>query len=413
MTERSRKRVLFMPEGSVLAHVGRALAVAHALDHDAFEIEFASEGEHACWLKNSGYPLRPVYTRERSELLARLRSGGSAFDVDTLRKYVDDELQVLDETKPDVIVGDFRSSLSISAQVRKIPYVCVTNAVWTKYVSFNFDPPASWRLTRIFGKRLLRPLVSVLEKPVFAHYAKPFNAVRCIYGLPKQDDVRDCMCSEDLTLLADVPEFFPTENLPSHFKYVGPILWEPQNGRPEWWERLDTSDTRRKIVYLTMGSTGPQERVREIVLELIEAGYQVICTTAERDCTRLARHDRCFPSRYLPGSRICEIADVVVCHAGNGTIYQALSHGAPVVGVPEFHDQDFNMQRVTALGMGISVKSGPSLAEGVAKAVRELLSNRQFADEARAFQRLLKSWSGAEEAAVTIREFLKTRGPAT
>ena len=121
MRTRRKVSILFMPEGSILAHVGRTLAVAQALKGDALEIEFAAAEKHACWVENSGYPLRPVYTRDREELLARLRAGGSAFDADTLRKYVEAELRVLDETKPDVVVGDFRPSLSISARVRKIP----------------------------------------------------------------------------------------------------------------------------------------------------------------------------------------------------------------------------------------------------------------------------------------------------
>ena len=53
---------------------------------------------------------------------------------------------------------------------------------------------------------------------------------------------------------------------------------------------------------------------------------------------------------------MCEAADVVVCHAGNGTIYQALSQGKPIVGVPEFHDQEFNMQRVETFGVGLRAR---------------------------------------------------------
>lgn len=55
---------------------------------------------------------------------------------------------------------------------------------------------------------------------------------------------------------------------------------------------------------------------------------------------------------YVDGDRIIELADVVVCHGGNGTIYQALRHGKPIVGIPTIPDQAFNMRRVSALGVG-------------------------------------------------------------
>jgi UDP:flavonoid glycosyltransferase YjiC (YdhE family) len=44
--------------------------------------------------------------------------------------------------------------------------------------------------------------------------------------------------------------------------------------------------------------------------------------------------------------------DLVICHGGNGTIYQALQHGKPVIGIPTLADQKFNMRRVEALGLG-------------------------------------------------------------
>ncbi len=50
-----------------------------------------------------------------------------------------------------------------------------------------------------------------------------------------------------------------------------------------------------------------------------------------------------------------EIADLVVCHGGNGTIYQALSHGRPVIGIPTIPDQAYNMRMVERLKLGTSI----------------------------------------------------------
>lgn len=395
--------VLFMPEGSVLAHVGRALAMASALRSDEVSVCFAVSGQHARWITEREREVLPVHTLPRSELLARLRRGGSAFDEAQLRRYVEDELRVLSEVRPDVVIGDFRPSLGISARYLDIPYVCVTNAVWTKYCGFSVDPPDSWLPTRVLGKRLLRRLRPVLEKRVFAHYAVPFNRVRRLYGLSALEDIRDCMCSEDLNLLADVPEFCPTVGLPSNFRYIGPVLWEPAVPDPAWLEELDPSC---KTVYVTMGSTGPLEEIRGIASKLLDMGLQVVCTTATEGVESSPGQPGFYAARYAPGGKLCELADVVVCHAGNGTTYQALSHGSPLVGIPEFHDQEFNMQRVEALGLGCRVRRGPGVAEEVPAAVNTVLADQQYRQRARAFQRILGQTNAPAEAAKAVRQFL-------
>lgn len=46
----------------------------------------------------------------------------------TLRKYVEADLRVLDEIAPDLVVGDLRISLSVSARLAGIPYIAIANA---------------------------------------------------------------------------------------------------------------------------------------------------------------------------------------------------------------------------------------------------------------------------------------------
>ena len=401
-----------MPEATILAHVSRTLTVANALDHDAFEIAFAAQGPHAAWLEKAGYTIHPVHTRPREELLARLRTGGSAFDADTLRKYVEDERRVLEKVRPDVVVGDFRPSLSISATLAGIPYVCITNAVWSKYTSFRLAPPRSWgpkgrlgRALMVLSRPFLRLLGSLPEKMVFARYAEPFNEVRRACGLAERNDIRDCMCSDDLTLFADVWEFFPTSGLPSHFKYVGPIQWEPEdNPVPQWWSRLDRSG-KLPIVYVTMGSTGPMGEIKALAARLLDEGYQVICTSLEQADPELSQRPHYFARRYLPGAKMCLLAEVVVCHAGNGTIYQALTYGSPVVGVAEFHDQDFNMQRVKALGLGRPARSFDEICD----CVRRILKDERYKHRVEAFREHLDRLDGAPTAAREIAAFASAR----
>jgi UDP:flavonoid glycosyltransferase YjiC (YdhE family) len=397
MTGIPRSVVLFMPEGSILAHVGRTVAIANAMDPAALDIRFAASGPHADKIGPARWPVAPVYTQDRSELLGRLKTGGSAFTMEELEKYVADERRVLSEIKPKVVVGDFRPSLGISATSLKVPYVCVTNAVWTRYCSVELDPPASWLPTRIFGARFLKFLRSMmpgLEKRIYAHYAAPFNTMRRKYGLPELPDVRDCMCSENFNLVADIEEFFPhVPDMPDRYQYVGPLLWESNAPAPDWLVKLDRT---RPIVYLTMGSTGPLEQIKAILKQLADDGFQVICTTATEAIRELP--PGCYAAPFAPGKALCRAADVIVCHAGSGTIYQALSCGKPIVGVPEFHDQEFNMQRVEALGLGLRAND----EEDVIRQVRKIRADPAYSARAAKVAEELTKWNGPAKAAEWI-----------
>ncbi len=398
-----RKTLLLMPEGSVLAHVGRALAVArHLRERGDVRLHFAASGAHAYRLRQTGRPVHPVHTRPREDLLARLKAGGSAFDEATLADYVESEIRLLERLRPDAVVGDFRASLGISACVAGVPYVSVTNVVWTRYCDFPLDAPASWLPTMILGRRVMRALAPRLEGPAYRHYARPFRRVAARYGVGAPTDVRDCMCSPGLTLLADSPHLFPAAGLPEHFRFVGPVLWEPDLPAPEWLGRLDPG---RPLAYVTMGSTGPLGQMRAIADALLETGCQVVCTTATSEPEAWPERRGLFAARYCPGSAISAVADVVVCHAGNGTIYQALSGGAPVVGVPEFHDQDFNMQRVEALGLGLRARPGRHLVGDVLAGVGAVLSDDAYAGRAEEMARRLAASDGAREAARAIARF--------
>ncbi len=58
---------------------------------------------------------------------------------------------------------------------------------------------------------------------------------------------------------------------------------------------------------------------------------------------------------FLDHNSILPFAKVMICHGGNGTIYQALAHGVPVLGITSMFEQEWNMQQVRQHGLGESV----------------------------------------------------------
>ena len=114
---------------------------------------------------------------------------------------------------------------------------------------------------------------------------------------------------------------------------------------------------------------------------------------------------------FIDGDLVMKQCDLVVCHGGNGTIYQALQHGKPIIGIPTIPDQKFNMRRVKALGIGKTLKWSEFIKkpELLADLINSILNNRMFYTNASKIQQILKSYDSTKIAANIIEDYLRTK----
>ena len=73
---------------------------------------------------------------------------------------------------------------------------------------------------------------------------------------------------------------------------------------------------------------------------------------------------------------------MVICNGGAGTAYQALSEGAPVLGIPTNFDQYLAMTAIEKAGCGILLRSGSLTAEKVRMAVSRILETTAYREAA-------------------------------
>ena len=92
--------------------------------------------------------------------------------------------------------------------------------------------------------------------------------------------------------------------------------------------------------------------------------------------------------------------DLVVTHAGLGTLAVALSSGVPVVCAPIDRDQPLNASRVVELGAGIALDDTTPAA--IAAAVEAALGYERYATAARAVAEASAAEGGAASAAKAI-----------
>ncbi|MCK7493560.1 MAG: NAD-dependent epimerase/dehydratase family protein [Comamonadaceae bacterium] len=105
---RMTRRILFVAEAASIAHVARPSVLAATLDASRHEIHFASSGEFAFCHEGQPWRFHRLAGLDPAEFLARLSSGRPVFSASDLERRVDEDLRLLAEVEPDVVVHDFR-----------------------------------------------------------------------------------------------------------------------------------------------------------------------------------------------------------------------------------------------------------------------------------------------------------------
>ena len=121
-----KKRVLFVGEAVTLAHVARPMVLARALDPAHYEVDFAWHPRFASLFPASGFAMHTIESIPNLQFEAALAAGKPLYDAATLRRYVAEDLRLIAHARPDVVVGDFRLSLAVSAAVATVPYLYLT-----------------------------------------------------------------------------------------------------------------------------------------------------------------------------------------------------------------------------------------------------------------------------------------------
>src|SRR5471032_2403052 len=272
-----RKKILFFAEAVTLAHVARPLALAHTLDRQRYDVHFACAPGYDIFFRGSQFSQWTISSISSARFLAALAAGKPVYDSATLRQYVRDDLRLLQAVRPDVVVGDFRLSLSVSARLAHVPYVGLINAYWSPYVPQRYTVPAI-ALARVLPIALADRLFRLARPLAFALHSRPLNRVRRGYRLPSLGyDLRSVYADADYVLYPDIPEMFPAVDLPAHHSYLGPVTWSPPTALPGW---LDILPTDKPLIYVTLGSLGQGALLPQILQVLAGLPVRVIAATA-------------------------------------------------------------------------------------------------------------------------------------
>lgn len=395
---RSKRKILFFAEGATLAHVGRPFVLAETLDPAEFEVVFARPPAFSWLTREAGFRVVDLYCQDSAVFARRLDWGQPLYDFDTLARYVRDDLALIEAERPDVIVGDFRLSLSVSARLAGIPYLTVCDAYWSPERPLRLPLPV-FKWTPFVPLTMAQWLFAKIAPLALRQHTAPLEQLRARHGLPPLGhDLRLCYTDADVRLFANFPQLYPEIPPTGTAVFLGPVAWSPKGALPEGLEHA------ANLIYITMGSSGDPAILAKVLPALEDTGLEVVVATAGKPIPIGSRSPRTRIFDYLPGNQMCQRASLVICNGGSPTTNQALAQGVPVLGLTRNMDQFLNMETILRFGAGLALRSDT----GASSVIRSAISKFQTDPSLRgAAQRLSDQHSSAEDLCRVLRQILR------
>jgi UDP:flavonoid glycosyltransferase YjiC (YdhE family) len=404
-----KTRVLFFGEPVTLAHVARPLVLARALDPDLFDVAVATGPAFRPFVDAEALPFRALHSVGSAFFLAAVARGQPVFPFAELARYVDDDLEHIREWRPDVVVGDFRISLQVSARLAGVPYVAVTNAYWSPYAQPRFDIPVH-PASRLLGPAVAGTMFRAARPVIFAQHSLPMLRLRRKHAMPSIGlDLRRVFTEADVTLFADASELVPgavpdtkeaagADYARGRYRYIGPVYWSPRLPLPE---EFHDDAAARPLVYVTLGSSGDARLLSAVLAGLAALDCRVAVATAGV-VAATAMPANVFAAEFLPGDLITAKSSLVVCNGGSLTCQQAIACGVPVLGIPANLDQLLNMHYMVRAGVGMSIRPEALRAQTVRAAAKEMLERDAFRHAASRLATVMSRYDAGSSLAQTV-----------
>jgi UDP:flavonoid glycosyltransferase YjiC (YdhE family) len=174
-----------------------------------------------------------------------------------------------------------------------------------------------------------------------------------------------------------------------------------------WSRRL--LDKKLILASLSTAQQNQEPVLRRLCEALTQVDAEVLVTSGRAiDPASLPRAPHMTIERAVPHEAVLPFADLLVTHAGHGTVMAALRAGAPMLCLPGVGDQPSNARRVTAMGLGEVIDTGSAL-EVLRAAIERLLADDALRERCRAFAQAAAEAPGLDLAIERIEALAAAR----
>jgi MGT family glycosyltransferase len=334
-----------------------------------------------------------------------------------------DTLPLVRKLAPDVVVADILTlAPALAAEiagVRRatlIPHVFPHGQREFPIYSLGARMPSSG-VGRAFWRQAHRIVERGLEQG-----RVDLNRTRARLGLPALDHVHGGI-SRQLALVATFPQLeYPRTagGWDPNVHVVGPLMWETPADDvelPKGASSAREGSGREDPLVLIAPSTAQDAQhtmLRAALRGLADAPVRVLATYNRRLPPRaLPVPDNARVVEWVSYSRTMPHCDVVVCHAGHGTLVRALSCGCAVVACPAVGDMNENAARLDWAGAGVRVPRRYITPRVLRLAVERALEEPEIRERAGELAAWDSAHDAGETAALLVEELAGRQSVAT
>lgn len=240
---------------------------------------------------------------------------------------------------------------------------------------------------------------------IFDRYLKQVNAIRKTFNLPALKHIQDMFHSADLRIIQSSTAFdIPIIPAPKNVRYTGPVLNDP-----DWvedWKNPWDKDDKRPLVVVSFSSTfqNQKERIQSSIDALQSLNVRGLVTLGiamENEQFKIPENVKVIAN--ASHAQIFPHTDVVVTHAGHGTVMRAIANEVPLVCIPMGRDQDDNAAKVQYKGVGIRLSKKAS-SKSIATAISKILNEPSFKEKAKSIGEQIRSDAHNNQIAEALEE---------
>jgi len=365
-------------------HASRSTILIKEFLRRGWNVSVSSYGDGFRYFKRAGIGVKPVPkvsygVLPEGKVSIKLTIYRNLLLPIRLAEQVSHELNYSEDAN--LLISDSRASTILAGRILGKPVLTILNQF-----NIRVEYPKYKRLIELVeaASQVLGRIWALSDEILIADYPPPYTISKQNLAIP--------------------------ESLLKKASFIGPII-ERMGGnapRKRICEKYGLDPAAPIIFYHASGPSYERRRLNNLILPILDklsGEFQFVATLGGDQPDKAPRNLKVFSWVENP-IELFEVADVIICRAGQTTLAKALAAGKPVImiPIPAHGEQIGNAQSISRRGAGLILEQEKLSVETLRQAIRRILSDSSFLEKAGEYRDLAKRLSPVEYICSRISE---------